>query len=195
MVPASREPLPLPPITVQQNPLSQLIEQINIAAESGLHLIAIGMAVALPAICASLPRENGRSSGDEYIEWCEAHLVGDNFEYITAKQIYSMRCGVLHSGRADITGKPGEGHLDNAASGINRVIFLPLGGATFTSCVMADAYAYSAVEFCANMGDAVLAWYDAYKDDEFVSVNINKMMQYHPDALGCSDNLIILAIA
>lgn len=164
-----------------KNPLEQLIDQINIAANRGLEQVAIGMAVALPAICASLEMENGRSQGKEYISWCQANLIGDGFTFVTAEQIYSIRCGVLHGGRGDITNKKGQSQ--NADGEISRVIFLPPGGFSMTNCRMNDAYAYGVVEFCRNMGQAALRWYEKNKDDKFVSANIGLMMTYHPNGL------------
>ena len=164
-----------------QTPLDQLIEQINRAANEGLHLLAIGMAVALPAICSSLEKEDGRSDCKDYIRWCKTNLVGGNFSFITAEQMYSIRCGVLHSGRADITNKSGS--PDDSDNGIKRVIFMPPGPFTSTSGQINDAYTYSVIEFCKNMGQAIMVWYEANKNDKFINANIGKMMSYHPNGL------------
>ena len=49
-----------------RSPLFDLLSQINIAAENGLDLVAVSMAVALPDICASLISDNGRTTPDRY---------------------------------------------------------------------------------------------------------------------------------
>lgn len=110
------------------SPLYPLLNQINTAAANGLHLVAIGMAVSLPAICASLAQEDGRSGGVEFKEWCAANLMGPNFSFVTPDDIYSMRCGVLHQGRYG-------GLQHNVA----RVIFAPPSGLGITNCKMNDA--------------------------------------------------------
>ena len=103
-------------------PLYPLLNQINAAAANGLHLIAIGMASALPTICASLAAENGRAGGTEYKAWCAANLTGAEFSYVTPEDLYSIRCGVLHQGRF--------GDLKHSVA---RVIFTPPGGISMTN--------------------------------------------------------------
>lgn len=157
-----------PPKT--ETALYQLLNQINAAAENGLHLLAIGMAVALPAICASLSMENGRAQGEEYKDWCRANLAGPNFSYVTAEDLYSMRCGVLHSGRF--------GDLKHS---VERVLFVPPGMSSFTNCKAGEAYLYGVKEFCRNVCDAAFRWHEAHKDDPIVSANMARMMQYYPN--------------
>lgn len=155
-----------------QSPLYSLLNQINAAAKSDLHLIAVGMAVGLPAICASLSTENGRSQGLEYKDWCAANLTGPDFSYITPDDLYSMRCGVLHQGR-----------YGDMQHNVARVVFSLPGGVTFTNCKMGDAYVYSVVEFCKNMCDAAYRWYESNKHDPIIEANSKRMMQYYPEGL------------
>jgi len=154
------------------SPLYPLLNQINAAASGGLHLIAIGMAVALPAICASLAMENGRSQGKEYKDWCAANLTGPEFSFVTPDDLYSMRCGVLHQGRY--------GDLQH---NVARVVFAPPNGASFTNCKFDDAYIYGVVEFCKNLCDAAFKWHEANKADPIVVANSKRMMQYYPEGL------------
>ena len=154
------------------SPLYDLLNQINRAANGGLHLIAIGMAVALPAICASLSQQDGRSPGKEYKDWCAANLTGPKFSFVTPDDLYSMRCGVLHQGRY--------GDLQH---NVSRVVFALPEGASFTNCKVNDAYIYGVVEFCRNMCGAAYRWLEANKTDKIVQTNIKRMMQYYPDGL------------
>ncbi|CCG40657.1 hypothetical protein [Magnetospirillum molischianum] len=153
-------------------PLYPLLEQINAAAKNGLHLIAIGMASALPTICASLAAENGRAGGKEYKNWCTENLSGAGFDFVTAEDLYSIRCGVLHQGRF--------GDLQHSVA---RVIFAPPGGASFTNCQFGDAYVYGVVEFCENLCKAAFKWYEANKTNPIVEANSKRMMQYYLDGL------------
>ena len=155
------------------SPLYRLLNQINDAAKAGLDLIAIGMAVALPAICASLAMENGRAQRDEYKDWCAANLTSQKFTGITPDQLYSWRCGVLHQGRFD----------DIRHGGLSRVIFVPPGGAKITDCNVRGAYLYGVVEFCRNMSDAAFQWFETHKEDAVVQRNAERLMQYYPNGL------------
>ena len=161
------------------SPLYPLLNQVNNAAENGLDLIAIGMAVALPHLCASLAMENGRAQGAEYKDWCRANIIGrPEFSYLSAEDLYSFRCGVLHQGRfGDLKNKP-----ENKT--VERVLFLPkTSGGTWVNNVFNDAYVYSVVEFCRNMCDAAYEWYEANRDDPIVKANSERMVQYHPEGL------------
>lgn len=156
----------------EPSPLSALLDQINVAANGGLHLIAIAVASALPTICASLAAKDGRAGGKEYKDWCVANLTGPEFGFVTAEDLYSIRCGVLHQGR-----------FGDLQHNVARVIFTPPGEASFTNCKFNDAYIYSVVEFCKNLCDAAFNWYEANKNDPIVASNSSRMMQYYPQGL------------
>jgi hypothetical protein len=154
------------------SPLYELLNQINEAAKAGLHLVAIGMAVSLPSICASLSREDGRSGGREFKRWCSNNLPKDQFSFVTPDDLYSMRCGVLHQGRY--------GDLEH---NVSRVIFVPPGSSTFINCKFNDAYVYDVIGFCRSMCNAAFAWYENNRTNPTIRKNIAKMMQYYPNGL------------
>jgi hypothetical protein len=149
------------------SPLFQLLTQINKAAEGGLDLLAVSMAVALPDICAALISDDGRTNRALYKAWCAANLKAD-FAHLTPDDLYSMRCGVLHNGR-----------LGDGKSTIKRVVLLPPGGSTFTDCTADDGtYVYSTIEFCRNFNRAVVAWYEANQRHPNVQKHVLQLMQY-----------------
>jgi hypothetical protein len=155
-----------------EGPLYALLDQINKAAKGDFPFLAIAMTVALPDICVSLASSDGRS-GDRprYKDWCEANL-GAKFGYVTADDLYSMRCGVLHTGRF--------GDLKHRVA---RVIFaLPKGGGIVNSTVN-DAYIYDVVSFCENFTRAVAVWFEKHKNDATVQANLPRLMQYYPQGL------------
>ncbi len=156
------------------SPLYNLLNQINAAASGGLHLLAVGMAVALPDICVSLSSDDGRSSGQKYKDWCAANLSDGGFSYVMGDDLWSMRCGVLHNGR-----------YGDLKHNVGRVIFAvpTLQSNTFTDCVLNDAYFYSVVDFCKNICNAVLKWYETNKADPTILANGARMMQYYPNGL------------
>lgn len=148
------------------SPLYGLLNQINQAAKGGLHLVAISMAVALPDICASLISEDGRTSPDRYKEWCRANLA---FNFLTPEDLYSMRCGVLHNGR-----------FGDMKHNVARVVFVPPmeNGNQVADCRSNDAFLYSVVPFCETVTKAVFDWLEQNREDPFVKVNIERLMQY-----------------
>ncbi len=156
------------------SPLYVLLNQINAAAASGLHLVAVGMAVALPDICVSLSSLDGRSNGQKYRDWCAANLLEGDFSYVTGEDLWSMRCGVLHHGR-----------YGDLKHNVARVIFaVPTPeNNIFVDNVVNDAYFYSVVDFCKNLCDAAYRWHESNKHDQIVIENSAKMMQYYPNGL------------
>lgn len=130
------------------------------------------MASSLPAICASLEADDGRSAGKEYKAWCAANLIGPAFSFVTPEDLYSIRCGVLHQGR-----------FGDLQHNVARVVFTPPGGASFTNCQFNDAYVYGVVEFCKNMCDAAFQWYETNRKKPTVEENSKRMMQYYPQGL------------
>ena len=55
--------------------------------------------VCLPDICAALQASDGRTTGARYVTWCNQHLVDAT---LSGEERYSMRCKVLHEGRASL---------------------------------------------------------------------------------------------
>jgi hypothetical protein len=158
--------------TSQEAPLYALLNQINFAAQNGLHLVAIGMAVALPDICVSLISADGRSTGEKFKQWCTDNLTGDKFSFVTGDDLWSMRCGVLHNGR-----------FGDLKHNVAKVIFTLPSGSSFTNCRADDAYLYGVAEFCNNLCQAVYAWHIANRDDQNVIKNMARIMQYYPQGL------------
>ena len=157
----------------EEPPIYPLLREINKAAESGLHFLAVTMTVALPDICVSLISEDGRSDRDRYKEWCEDNL-GSEFNYLTGDDLWSMRCGVLHNGR-----------FGDLKHNVGRVIFAPPNPQqnTFVNCVLNDAYFYSSVEFCRNFTNAVSRWFEKNRNDPTVQANLPRLMQYREGGL------------
>jgi hypothetical protein len=152
------------------SPLYSLLNEINVAAENKLVLLALGMVVALPDLCVSLTSEDGRTDPGRYKDWCAQNL-GAVFHWLTPDDLYSMRCGVLHNGRF--------GELKHSFA---RAIFMmPWNGNVFSDCSINDAYFVNAVEFVLAFTKAVFDWSETNKDDPIMDQNIERFMQYRAD--------------
>lgn len=155
------------------HPLNAILNQINLAASTGLHLIAISMAVSVPAICASLSNDNGRSNGRDYKQWWEENLDFENdFSFIKPEDLYSLRCGLLHSGNSS-----------NLPHGVDRVIFVPKGPMQIKSCLAFGAYLYDVELFCKTLCTAAHLWLNRSMDDEYVKKNSESLITYHPEGM------------
>lgn len=155
-----------------QSPLYALLNEINAAAAGGAPFLAVSMVVALPDICVSLLSDNGRSTRDDYKQWCADNLPKDQFGFVTPDDLWSMRCGVLHNGR-----------FGDLQHNVARVIFALPGNFTMTNCQANDAYIYSVVEFCQNFTRAVYSWSEANRQDPNMVANLPRLMQYREGGL------------
>ena len=154
------------------SPLYPLLNEINQAARNGMPFLAVAMTLALPDICSSLASTDGRTDRDQYKRWCKENLAGDAFSFVTPDDLWSMRCGVLHTGR-----------FGDMQHNVARVIFALPGSATFTNCQVNDAYIYSVVEFCQRVTEAVHRWMEANKSDATVQSRLPNLMQYREGGL------------
>jgi hypothetical protein len=154
------------------SPLTPLLDEINRAASGGFPFLAVAMAVALPDICCSLIYPDGRSKGVRYRAWCKANL-GPEFDFVTSKDLYSIRCGVLHSGRF--------GDLEHNVASVKFI--LPGTNINVINSRLDDIYLYSVVDFCKNFTASVEAWFEKNKHDPNVVANLPRLMRYRPDGL------------
>jgi hypothetical protein len=163
-------------------PLYTLLNEINRAASGGMPLLAISMTVALPDLCCSLVSADGRSTGELYRAWCDENL-GPKFSYVTGDDLWSMRCGVLHSGR-----------FGDLKHNVERIVFaLPGGPLIVTNCIMNKAYIYNVDEFCMNFTNAVFNWHEKNREDPVLRANAQRMMQYRRDFPPYVRNIDVLA--
>jgi hypothetical protein len=162
------------------NPLETLIAEMNSAAQAQLHIVALSVAVSIPAICASLSMKDGRSQGPEYKAWCEENLSEANgFRFLTPDEMYSIRCGLLHQAR---------GEISSFYKGVTSFPY-PHTGAIFTvengwlkmgENSVVGQYVNSVGNFCECMGNAALDWINAQRENPIVQANLEKMMTYRP---------------
>jgi hypothetical protein len=164
-------------------PFYQLLNEINLASSRGLPLIAIAGAVALPDICVSLVSDDGRSTPDGYRAWCEENLSGDPFSFITADDLYSMRCGILHNGR-----------LAGLKHNVSRLIFtFPESGLAVINGKLNGAYYYSVTNFCYNITASAADWFERNKESQNLQKNLDNLMQFRMNLPGHVVGIPIIA--
>lgn len=157
---------------VANTPLEEMLREIERALVGGFPRLAITMAVALPDVCQSLWSADGRSDRQLYKNWCRDFLLGPKFTYVSADDLYSLRCGVVHNGRF--------GDLEHSVS---RIVFVLSENVTMVNCIANDVYIYSASEFCRNIVTAVRRWYEQHRHSPTVQSNMTRMMRLHPTGL------------
>ena len=156
---------------MSDSPLEPLLGEIEHAIDAGFYFLAIAVTLALPDICVSLEESDGRSNGPRYARWCDLNL-GDHFNFVTGKDLYSMRCGVVHNGR-----------FGDLKHDVANVRFALPSGMTFVNCQVNDTYIYSVAEFCQNFIAAVRNWFEANKASPIVLGNLPRLFRIHEDGL------------
>lgn len=163
----------------EDNPLETLLNEMNEAANAGLGIVALSVAVSIPAICASLAMKDGRSGGDHYKAWCADNLNEDNgFRFLTPEELYSMRNGFLHQARAEIASfHNGQYTFPYPHKG---AVFTCDKGGRMGENSSYDRYINSVTQFCQDMANAARNWLRENRDHPHVAVNLEKMMTYRP---------------
>ena len=155
--------------------METILKEIERALEARLWYAAVVLALTLPDICAKLEAApNARKDGQQarYRRWCRRNL-SDTFG-LSDDLCWYLRCGVVHEGRYK--------HKD-----FDRVVFTtPDGGGVHNIILeIGDTRMLSlhVLIFCEEMMLSVRNWYDAKRDDQVVSTNLQRLVQLRPEGL------------
>jgi hypothetical protein len=95
--------------------VNKFIEEINLALDNNLYLVALNTALTLPDICGKAEYPNLTPTA-RYKKWYSEHIGqyeinpinkarGINMPYLSGNIVYSLRCSLLHQGNPNIEGK------------------------------------------------------------------------------------------
>jgi hypothetical protein len=141
-------------------PLDAALGEIDGAISAKLYYVALVATLTLPDLCGALMSEDGRSTKERYKNWYNANLAHD-FTFMTADHCYSLRCGMIHQGRAKLLG-----------GGFDRVIFVPPMPGVFHNNIMKGALQFDIFIFCNSFTNAVARWWQRERESEVVIKNI-----------------------
>ena len=82
--------------------IEHIFEQITATLEAELPYPAIVMSLSLPDVCANLQlSEEAREGGQKkrYMRWCERYVCDALTNVLSAEDLWSLRCGVVHKGQ------------------------------------------------------------------------------------------------
>ena len=90
--------------------ISKIVQDIDIALESGAYLSAMSLALTLPDICSSVAFPNEKSNKERYIKWYDENIGylekgpdnENNAPYLSGEVVYQLRCSFLHQGTLNI---------------------------------------------------------------------------------------------
>ncbi|WP_145977052.1 hypothetical protein [Leisingera aquaemixtae] len=154
--------------------LAPFLTEIKAASRSPFAQLAVSAALTLPDLCVSLsdPRDDHRDRGRRYKKWCEDNL-STAFPHLTPEDIWSLRCGVSHSGRFG----------DPTDSFGRYILVLSDADTTFSDGRLEDAYVETVSVFCDKFCEAVEEWLAACSSDQVVIQNLERLVKVRPQGL------------
>lgn len=89
--------------------VERLINEVNIALENRLYLVALNTALTLPDICGKAKYPELKTAS-RYKKWYQEHVgqyekstkSSDNMPYLSADVVYQLRCALLHQGNPNV---------------------------------------------------------------------------------------------
>ena len=73
-------------------------EQTRSASQVGLHLVALGAALAIPDMCSAMESSDGLATKQRYIAWFDQHVAPRYSGFVSGEDCYLLRCSMLHQG-------------------------------------------------------------------------------------------------
>jgi hypothetical protein len=164
-------------------PLYALFDEIKRAVDAGLNFLAISATVSIPDICAALADKEGKTSKSKYLKWCQDHIKNNQYYDDAFKDLYSLRCNLLHEGRTNsVTGR------------FNRFIFVPKNPQISVNAArINDASFQSVGSFCDHICLSAYNWLEVNKNTGYVLENSKKLVQYRTRLLPYVEGIPILA--
>lgn len=157
-----------------------IIHEIRQAIDAGFVYVSVAMCLSLPDICVALESDTGETDSAGYIDWCEQWLDEDYDTVLTGKDLWSLRCGVLHQGQFGPKNRVGQKKMS-----CDRILFMVQPGFHLCRSIQddIDVFQVDARQFCDDMLDSVRRWYHAKQQDQHVMQNLPRLVQFRPNGL------------
>jgi hypothetical protein len=151
------------------------LEQLTMATNNGLYLLALGSALTIPDICGALEAADGEAKPHRYIAWYNANVVpGHGPESMDGAACYWFRCGFLHQGRAA-----------HPKSRYSTILFVePSPSAPVRHMwEMNGALCVDVRLFCYDLIHAAREWNERARGTPHYETNIRKFITRYPNGL------------
>jgi len=169
----------------ENNPLEAIFQDIERAIEARFYYHAIVVCLSMPDICAALLCDPSSIwvTEKKYVEWCEANLE-KRFKFLTAKDCYRLRCGVLH-----------QGNFGHPKARYDRIVFTLPSKIQFPEGRIGSPEAgelvllLNCVIFCERMVSAARDWLSANTQDKNVQANLQNIVRFRPAGISLPPTL------
>ena len=158
----------------------ELLDQITMANDHGLHYLALMATLAVPDMCAALASQSGESTGGLYKQWVDSNMTDSSRQGLSSHGIYRLRCSILHQGSGFHDGDE-----------LERVMFAEPGGPVKISASKAihigeeqmSTHIIDLLEFCQAVNDAARRWLKSNVVVSPVKENLERIIRRHPNGI------------
>ena len=145
-------------------------EQTRSASQVGLHLVALGAALAIPDMCSAMESSDGLATKQRYIAWFDQHVAPRYSGFVSGEDCYLLRCSMLH-----------QGTTQHPKGNFSRILFTEGGG--LHNNIMNDALNLDVALFVNDMVEAALAWIATAEQTPEYQANFPRFIQRYPHGL------------
>src|SRR5215211_1590498 len=163
--------------------MDDYFDQVLQAADARLYYLALGAALTIPDMCAAAAAPDGVTSGARYQDWCDQWLgmpfakrvgpegaMGIEVLFLTAADIYKLRCAFLHQGRT-------EHHKLTHG----RVFFVEPSPYWVQMNITDAGLQLDVAQFIRDVVDAGRRWIASARTDPTVARNLELFVRRYPD--------------
>ncbi len=138
-----------------------------------MYQVALNSAMVIPDICCALVSDNGKTSPNLYEKWIDEFVALKYDGTITGKDIYKLRCALLHQGK-----------LNHDYPKYKKIVFqLPSSGGTIHNGIINDALFLNIKTFCYDIIGGYTKWAEQNYNNKNVEKNYSKIVAYYSEGL------------
>ena len=109
----------------------------------------------------------------KYIKWFDTYVADNYKNWLTGKEMYTLRCNLLHQGTANL-----QKHK------YSRIVFQEPNQYRYVdNMVIGDILIINVETFCSHIINGIIEWYNSAEHSPEFLRNYSKMIRRHPDGL------------
>lgn len=147
--------------------MNYLLNEIEIALDNGLYLLALQSSLTIPDICSALCTKNGETHRKDYIKWYNKWVED---KQLTGKDCYYYRCGMIHQGKML--------HKDLS---YDRILFIYPNSITMKNCIVDNTKIIDIIDFCKSIIEGAKNWWKTENSKEIIQKNYKNTVKLYMD--------------
>ena len=153
--------------------MEETIAQILKALKAEAYYSALFVCITIPDICGAIDSVDGEAHYSKYIKWFDTYVADNYKNWLTGKEMYTLRCNLLHQGTANL-----QKHK------YSRIVFQEPNQYRYVdNMVIGDILIINVETFCSHIINGIIEWYNSAEHSPEFLRNYSKMIRRHPDGL------------